>query len=111
MKIKFKDFLNEELLWSNEDENFKNPVSNIPKSQIIDIFKERGLSCDEKDNWQNEITYNTIENTIEITYTSYKYGGEMPKDLSIFMQEIADILDASDWNFVDPMSKVIFYFD
>lgn len=111
MKTKFNNFIKEEIYWDKEFEDYDKPVNGIPKSEIIDLFKERELSCDDKENHFNEIQYDEIDNQILISFTSYAFGGEMPKDLSRFMIEISDILGASNWSFVDPMSKVIFYFD
>lgn len=118
MKTKFNEFMNEEIIGPSgfgagpkPSRGFELEVSEIPESELIDLFRERGMSCDKKENYQNDIQYDEINNEIMVSFTSYAFNGEMPNDLSKYMREIADILGASDWSFDDPISKVRFFFD
>lgn len=82
----------------------------VPESKIIEAFRKHGLSCDENENFQNEIIYVDAEE-IKVNFTSYALGGELPKNISKVMDEICDELGGNNWTFWDPMGSVRFFFN
>ncbi len=85
-------------------------VESVPESKIINAFKKYGLSCDEDENFQNEIIY-VSEEEIKVNFTSYAFGGELPRNISDAMDDICDTLGADSWTFWDPMGSVRFFFN
>lgn len=109
MKTKFNDFLNEDIdSYLKEDSS---PIDEIDEADIIEAFRSKGLSADHKENPLNDIVYDSQADEITVTYTSYAFGGEMPKKLSEDMQEISDSLGAINWTFWEPMNTVRFFFE
>jgi len=92
----FKEWLNED--WSNP---FYKMIPEIEESEMINAFEEYGLHVD-------NIDYDNYE--IIVTFSSYAYGGELPKEITGAMSKIAETIGADNWTFWDPMGKVRFFF-
>lgn len=93
--------------WSDEEKELLE--EEVPESLLIDEFKKWGLSCDESENYFNQIKYDV--NEILVRFTSYAYGGEMPQNLSYLMHKIQMAIGATSWTFWEPMSSVRFFFN
>lgn len=78
---------------------------------VIEAFKKRGLSCDEKENYYNDIYFDNVNGEIVVNFTSYALGGELPNNISKIMEDISEELGAESWHFWDPMGKVIFKYE
>ena len=94
----FKEWLNEGFLQSDP---FYKMIPEIEESEMINAFKEYGLHVD-------NIDYDNYE--IIVTFSSYAYGGELPKNITDAMSKISETIGADNWTFWDPMSKVRFFF-